>query len=84
MSLIYSVQSYSPVKGGVRPDIPQPASSAESAIRTAQRYAAATAGAVAVCSVINVSGEIASVEVLAVFGELPDYIIDGLTDSFSG
>lgn len=78
MSLIYSVQSYSPVKGGVRPDIPRPACDAESAIRAAQKYATATAGAVAVCSVINMSGDVAGVEVLAVFGELPDYIIESL------
>jgi len=68
------------VKGGVRPDIPQPASNAEAAIRIAQKYAAETAGAVAVCSMINMSGEVAGVEVLAVFGELPDYIIDSLKE----
>lgn len=83
MSLIYSVQSFSLVKGGVRPDIPCPSSNAESAIRSAERQAARAAGAVAVCSAINMNGEVCGVEVLAVFGELPDYIIDSLAGSFN-
>lgn len=79
MSVIYSVQSFSPIKGGVRPDIPVPSTNEESAMRAAERRAASTAGAVVLCTLINEVGEVVKSEVLAVYGALPDYIIERLT-----
>lgn len=75
----FSVLSFSPIKGGVRPDNPMPSSSAEAAIGTAERKATTTAGAITVCSMMNGKGEVTGTEVLAVFGDLPDYIIESLT-----
>lgn len=79
MSVIYSVQSYSHIKGGVRPDIPMPASCEESAMRLAERRAVNAAGAVVLCTNVDLSGVVTSTEVLEIYGALPDYIIERLT-----
>lgn len=79
MSVIYSVQSYSPIKGGVRPDCPIQTTSESAAIRSAQKQAMTTAGAVVICTTMNEVGEVASAEIMAVFGVLPDYVLERLT-----
>lgn len=48
-------------------------------MRAAERRAASTAGAVVLCTLINEVGEVVKSEVLAVYGALPDYIIERLT-----
>lgn len=48
-------------------------------MRAAERRAEATAGAVVLCTIINEVGEVVKYEILAIYGALPDYIIEHLT-----
>lgn len=73
----YSVQSFSPIKGGVRPDNPEVTDTASSAMRVAEKRATTAAGAIAIYLEINdETGCIDSRTVLAIYGDLPEYILD--------
>lgn len=83
MIAIYNVQSFSAIKGGIRSDIPTQWGDEESAMKAAVRLAEGCAGVIVMMTTVNDYGDVAGVELLKVFGDLPDYVIEGLVDGLT-